>query len=50
MMTGDCIICGKQIPIYNITNSCRDCFNKYKKKDKFGNWEVRKAKQCHLDD
>jgi len=41
-MTGDCIICGQPISIYNVTNTCRGCFNKHKKKDKFGNWEVRK--------
>jgi len=39
----NCNICGKEIPSYNITNSCKQCFNScYRKKDKFGNWIVKK--------
>jgi len=41
-MTGDCIICGKPISIFNVTNACKECFDKHKRKDKDGNWIVEK--------
>lgn len=37
-----CKICGCEIPIWNITNACKSCFNRFRKKDKFGNWMVEK--------
>lgn len=36
-----CNICGKEIPDYNITNSCKRCFNSFaRRKNKYGDWEV----------
>lgn len=36
-----CNICGKEIPDYNITNSCKSCFNSCYRKKINGYWEVK---------
>jgi len=43
-LTEHCKICGKEIMSYNITSSCKSCFNScYRKKDKYGRIIVQES-------